>query len=108
MELIGSHTSQMKRQQVTRNRSRRRHQSGFTLVEILVVITIIGLIMSLVGPRVLNYLSESKVKAAKIELHERSRIVLPRRRAISQGRQRAQRSLGQGLHLPLARGPRAF
>src|ERR1700735_4073362 len=43
-------------------------QRGFTLVEILVVITIIGLIMSLVGPRVLNYLSESKVKAAKIQI----------------------------------------
>ena len=41
---------------------------GFTLVEILVVITIIGLIMALVGPRVLNYLSESKVKAAKIQI----------------------------------------
>jgi len=34
----------------------------------LVVITIIGLIMGLIGPRVLNYLSESKVKAAKIQL----------------------------------------
>ena len=38
-------------------------QQGFTLVEMLVVITIIGLIMGLIGPRVLNYLSESKVKA---------------------------------------------
>src|ERR1700759_5755505 len=43
-------------------------QEGFTLVEMLVVITIIGLIMGLIGPRVLNYLSESKVKAAKIQL----------------------------------------
>jgi general secretion pathway protein G len=43
-------------------------QSGFTLVEMLVVITIIGLIMGLIGPRVLNYLRESKVKAAKIQL----------------------------------------
>jgi general secretion pathway protein G len=34
----------------------------------LVVITIIGLIMGLVGPRVLSYLSESKVKAARIQL----------------------------------------
>src|ERR1700710_3164140 len=43
-------------------------QQGFTLVEMLVVITIIGLIMGLIGPRVLNYLSESKIKAAKIQL----------------------------------------
>jgi len=43
-------------------------QDGFTLVEMLVVITIIGMIMALVGPRVLNYLSESRVKAAKIQI----------------------------------------
>jgi general secretion pathway protein G len=43
-------------------------QQGFTLVEMLVVITIIGLIMGLIGPRVLNYLGESKVKTAKIQL----------------------------------------
>jgi general secretion pathway protein G len=43
-------------------------EGGFTLVEMLVVITIIGLIMALVGPRVLNYLGESKVKAAKIQI----------------------------------------
>ena len=43
-------------------------QAGFTLVEVLVVISIIGLIMGLVGPRVLNYLSDAKVKAAKIQI----------------------------------------
>src|SRR5207237_9648481 len=43
-------------------------EAGFTLVEILVVITIIGLIMALVGPRVLNYLAESKVKAARLQV----------------------------------------
>jgi general secretion pathway protein G len=52
--------------------SKARGQNGFTLVEMLVVLTIIGLIMALVGPRVLNYLSESKVKAAKIQIQSLS------------------------------------
>jgi general secretion pathway protein G len=47
---------------------RRQSERGYTLVEILVVITIIGLIMALVGPRVLNYLTESKVKTARIQI----------------------------------------
>ena len=45
-----------------------KDQRGFTLVELLVVITIIALIMGIVGPRVLNYLSDSKAKAAKIQI----------------------------------------
>ena len=50
------------------NSSGENSESGFTLVEMLVVITIIGLIMALVGPRVLNYLTDSKIKAAKIQI----------------------------------------
>jgi general secretion pathway protein G len=51
-----------------RKRQKRAHgEGGFTLIEILVVIAIIALIMSLVGPRVLNYLGESKVKDAKFK-----------------------------------------
>jgi general secretion pathway protein G len=42
--------------------------AGFTLVEMLVVLTIIGLIMGLIGPRVLNYLAESKVKTARLQI----------------------------------------
>jgi general secretion pathway protein G len=56
---------------LTRNRRssfRRAGERGFTLVEMLVVISIIALIMALVAPRVLNFLGESKVKAAKIQI----------------------------------------
>jgi general secretion pathway protein G len=56
------------RRKTRRGRAARYGEQGFTLIEILVVITIIGLIMGLVGPRVLNYLSEAKSKAAKIQI----------------------------------------
>jgi general secretion pathway protein G len=52
--------------------ARRLGERGFTLVEMLVVISIIALIMALVGPRVLNFLTESKVKAAKIQIESLS------------------------------------
>jgi general secretion pathway protein G len=43
-------------------------RAGFTLVEMLVVLVILGLIMGLVGPRVLNYLTDSREKAARIQI----------------------------------------
>lgn len=42
--------------------------AGYTLVEMLVVLTIISLILGLVGPRVLGYLGESRVKAARLQI----------------------------------------
>ena len=47
---------------------RRDRDGGFTLVELLVVLVILGLIMGLVGPRVLGYLSSSRERAAKLQI----------------------------------------
>src|SRR5262245_42472186 len=66
--MLGGLARQRNIRSARRRRRARSGEAGFTLVEILVVITIIGLIMGLVGPRVLNYLGESKVKAAKIQI----------------------------------------
>ncbi|TXM95004.1 type II secretion system protein GspG [Methylobacterium sp. WL30] len=49
-------------------RPRRDAQGGFTLVELLVVLVILGLVMGLAGPRVLGYLSSSRDKAAKLQI----------------------------------------
>lgn len=52
----------------TRRIARLARRTGFTLVEMLVVLAILGLVVGLVGPRVLNYLSDSKVKTAQIQM----------------------------------------
>lgn len=46
----------------------RNSQDGFTLVELLVVLVILGLVMGLVGPRVLGYLSSSRERTAHLQI----------------------------------------
>lgn len=53
-----------------RGRARRvaASSAGFTLIEMLVVLAIMGLLVSLVAPRVLGILADSKVKTAHIQI----------------------------------------
>jgi general secretion pathway protein G len=46
----------------------RRPQHGFTLLEMLVVLVIIGLLAGLVGPRLFGKVDSSKVKAAETQV----------------------------------------
>jgi general secretion pathway protein G len=48
---------------------RRKHR-GFSLIELLVVLAILGLLAGLVGPRVMNFLGGSKSKTAKLQIEE--------------------------------------
>lgn len=45
-------------------------QRGFTLVELLVVLVILGLLVGLVGPRVMQYLSSSKADTAQVQIEQ--------------------------------------
>ena len=54
---------------MVRKTRRRAAERGMTLIEILVVITILGLIAAAVAVNVVGQLGEAKVKQAKTDLH---------------------------------------
>ncbi len=45
-------------------------EAGYTLLEILVVLTIIGMLAAIVAPRVLGYLGKAKSDTAKVQVKE--------------------------------------
>ena len=47
---------------------RRRRQAGFTLIEIMVVMVIIGLLMALVGPNLIGRSEKAKSQAAAMQI----------------------------------------
>ncbi len=56
----------------SKNTFPQRHASrlarGFTLIELLIVMVILGLLASLVGPRLFGQLDASKIKAARTQI----------------------------------------
>lgn len=54
--------------QRTLSNTRRRAQAGFTLIEIMVVVVIIGVLAALIGPAVLDRADDAKATAAKADV----------------------------------------
>jgi general secretion pathway protein G len=48
----------------------RRRSNGYTLVELLVVLAILGLLVALAAPRVIKYLGSAKTDTARIQIEK--------------------------------------
>ena len=57
---------------MTWRRRNERSQAGFTLVELLVVLAILGLLVAIATPQVIKYLGRAKVDTARIQIHDMS------------------------------------
>jgi len=51
-------------------RKRRRNEAGFSLIELIVVLVILGLLATVVGPKVMERLKGAKRELAKVQIAE--------------------------------------
>jgi general secretion pathway protein G len=51
-----------------KNRNNGNLEAGFTLLELLVVLAVLGMLYAIVGPQVIKYLGSSKTQAASVQV----------------------------------------
>lgn len=52
------------------DQKRRKSQGGFSLIELIVVLVILGLLATVVGPKVMSRLSQGKTEIARIQIDQ--------------------------------------
>jgi general secretion pathway protein G len=67
-ELAARWSSRKRRRSESGVANELRGQAGFTLVELLVVLVILVLLASIIGPRVIGYLGSSRTKTASVQI----------------------------------------
>ena len=66
--MLGERPDRRSRSNQRRQIEQRRLQRGFTLLELLVVLAILGLLIGLVGPRVMQQFGSAKEKVAQLSI----------------------------------------
>lgn len=52
------------------NNELRKREKGFSLIELIVVLVILGLLATVVGPRVMQRLSQGKIEIARLQIDQ--------------------------------------